>query len=973
MSFALGQRWVSDTESDLGLGTVVAIDGRMITILFPASGETRLYASTGAPITRVLFNVGDTVKSAEDWKLTISEMIETDGLVIYSGTRVDTDEAGVMLMETRLDHFITFNNPQDRLFAGQIDRFERFNLRHQCWKYVNQQQKSPILGLSGARASLIPHQLHIAHEVGQRYAPRVLLADEVGLGKTIEAGLIIHQQVITGRASRVLIVVPENLQHQWLVEMLRRFNLHFSIFDLERCNETINEATNPFETEQLVLTSLEFLKAKKQWFEQAELADWDLLIVDEAHHLVWEEETPSVEYQRIEALSKGIKGLILLTATPDQLGHKSHFARLRLLDPDRFYDYQTFIEEESHYAEVAQAASELMDATTISPATLKTLQQVLSVSDIDGPMTVINSDATVHQKYQAKQQLLQQLLDRHGTGRILFRNTRHGIEGFPERQLLPHPVTMPEQYKNALNIATKFNAGMDAHAKARQFLFPEQVFSDFEGKDSSWWGFDPRVDWLLDLLKSLKREKVIVICAHAQTAMTLEQAVFSREAIRAALFHEGMSVFERDKAAAYFAQEDDSAQVLFCSEIGSEGRNFQFAHHLVLFDLPLNPDLLEQRIGRLDRIGQTQTIKIHVPYFIDTAQSVLFDWFDQGLDAFNQTCTTGRPIFEQYADQLLALMNTITIDQDAISQLIEQTQQANQTLKAQLEKGRDKLLELNSSGQHAPNGIVEQIEEVEQGTKLPIFMIKIFDTFGIEQEDKGEQAIILRPTEHMLSPSFPYLGSEGCTVTFDREVALAQEHIHFLSWEHPMVQGALDLVTTDDIGNTAVAVIKNKALPAGSHFVEFMFIGESIAPSELQMGRYLPTTPIRILLDRNNTNLSGKITYEQFNKQLSAVGKKIASQLTAALQTQISAQIPHAHVLAAASLTDLQSDAMTLMNNDLDQALSRLESLKKINPSIREEELDFVKNQRQELSNYIGKAEVRLDAIRLIVVTHHTK
>ena len=87
-----------------------------------------------------------------------------------------------------------------------------------------------------------------------------------------------------------------------------------------------------------------------------------------------------------------------------------------------------------------------------------------------------------------------------------------------------------------------------------------------------------------------------------------------KHGIRATLFHEGMSLIERDRAAAWFADPEEGAQVLICSEIGSEGRNFQFAHHLVLFDLPSNPDLLEQRIGRLDRIGQNAVIKIHVPY-----------------------------------------------------------------------------------------------------------------------------------------------------------------------------------------------------------------------------------------------------------------------------------------------------------------------------------------------------------------------
>lgn len=115
-------------------------------------------------------------------------------------------------------------------------------------------------------------------------------------------------------------------------------------------------------------------------------------------------------------------------------------------------------------------------------------------------------------------------------------------------------------------------------------------------------------------LTSHRSQKVLVICAKATTALQLEQVLREREGIRAAVFHEGMSIIERDRAAARFAEEDTGAQVLLCSEIGSEGRNFQFASNLVMFDLPFNPDLLEQRIGRLDRIGRAHDIQIHVPY-----------------------------------------------------------------------------------------------------------------------------------------------------------------------------------------------------------------------------------------------------------------------------------------------------------------------------------------------------------------------
>lgn len=114
-------------------------------------------------------------------------------------------------------------------------------------------------------------------------------------------------------------------------------------------------------------------------------------------------------------------------------------------------------------------------------------------------------------------------------------------------------------------------------------LYPEVAFQSQQepaDEQNRWWQFDPRVEWLIDTLKMLKKYKVLVICAHAETALDLEDALRVRSGIPATVFHEGMSILERDRAAAYFADEEFGAQVLICSEIGSEGRNFQFSHHL---------------------------------------------------------------------------------------------------------------------------------------------------------------------------------------------------------------------------------------------------------------------------------------------------------------------------------------------------------------------------------------------------------
>ncbi len=643
MSFALGQRWISDTESDLGLGTVVALDARTVTLMFAASEENRVYARSDAPVTRVIFNVGDVVDSQQGWSLQVEQVVEDQGVYTYLGTRVDTEESGVALREIFLSNQIRFNKPQDKLFAGQIDRMDNFVLRYRALTNQYQQHKSPMRGLCGMRAGLIPHQLYIAHEVGRRHAPRVLLADEVGLGKTIEAGMIIHQQVLTGRAERILIVVPETLQHQWLVEMMRRFNLHFSIFDEERCVEAFSEADNPFETQQYVLCSLDFLRKSRQRFEQALEAEWDLLVVDEAHHLEWHPEKPSREYQVIEALAEQTPGVLLLTATPEQLGRESHFARLRLLDADRFYDYEAFVKEEEQYAPVADAVTALFSGEKLSDEAKNKITELLSEQDVEPLFKALESHASEDEIALARQELIDNLMDRHGTGRVLFRNTRAAIKGFPVRNVHLLPLEIPSQYTTSMRVAGMLGGKLTPEARAMKMLYPEEIFQEFEGEESSWWQFDSRVNWLLEKVKAKRSEKILVIASRASTALQLEQALREREGIRATVFHEGMSIIERDKAAAYFAQEEGGAQVLICSEIGSEGRNFQFANQLVMFDLPFNPDLLEQRIGRLDRIGQKRDIDVYVPYLTETSQAILARWFQEGLNAFagnlpNRSC-----------------------------------------------------------------------------------------------------------------------------------------------------------------------------------------------------------------------------------------------------------------------------------------------------------------------------------------------
>lgn len=969
MTFALGQRWISDTESDLGLGTVVALDARTVTLMFAASEENRVYARNDAPVTRVTFNAGDVIESQEGWSLKVEQVVEDQGLFSYVGQREDSGEEGVVLREIMLSNQIRFNKPQDKLYAGQIDRMDNFVLRYRALMNQYEQHKSPMRGLCGMRAGLIPHQLYIAHEVGRRHAPRVLLADEVGLGKTIEAGMIIHQQVLAGRAERILIVVPETLQHQWLVEMMRRFNLHFSIFDEERCIEAFADSDNPFDTQQYVLCSLDFLRKSRKRFEQALEGEWDLLVVDEAHHLEWSPEKPSREYQVVEGLAERTPGVLLLTATPEQLGRESHFARLRLLDSDRFFDYEEFVKEEEQYAPVADSVSALFSGQKLENEAKNQITELLSEQDVEPLFRIIESDSDEEAKAAARQELIDNLMDRHGTGRVLFRNTRAAIKGFPVRNVNLLPMPIPQQYTTSMRVSGMIGGKISPEARAVKNLYPEEIFQEFEGEDSSWWQFDSRVNWLLEKITDKRSEKILVIASRASTALQLEQALREREGIRATVFHEGMSILERDKAAAYFAQEEGGAQVLICSEIGSEGRNFQFANQLVMFDLPFNPDLLEQRIGRLDRIGQNRDIDIHVPYLEGTSQAILARWFDEGLNAFAETCPTGRTVYDQYSDRLIEML--ASGDTSDLDEVIAESAAMNKELKAQLEQGRDRLLEMHSNGGDKAQAIVEKIAATDGDTNLVTFALSLFDTIGLDQDDKGENALVVTPSEHMLVPSYPGLPYEGATITFDRETALSREDMNFISWEHPMIQGGIDLLMSEGVGTTAVSLLKNKALPVGTMLLELVYKVDAQAPKRSGISRFLPTTPIRMMLDGKGNDLSAQVEFESFNRQLSPVGRHIATKLVASVQAQVHQLIEAGEKLIVEKVEAIRNQAQQEMQASLNSELERLQALKAVNPNIRDEEIEAIDAQIKELTGYISQAQYQLDSLRMIVVSHN--
>lgn len=936
--FAIGQRWLSDTETELGLGVLIDVDERSVSILFPKSDETRVYARNNAPLSRIVFNIKDELQDQEGTKWLVESFEDRHGVVRYNVIRTleDGTEERKALNETRVGAHIQLSKPLDRLLASQVDYKEWYDLRIEALMMQANMKSSPLRGMIGARVGLIPHQLYIAHEVGQRFAPRVLLADEVGLGKTIEAGLIIHQQLKTGRSERILILVPDSLQYQWMIEMRRRFNLQFSLFDLTR-TASIKEHDpdlNPFLTEQCIIASVDLMVDHDDLREQALEAGFDLLVVDEAHHLMWsEEEGGNDRYDLVEELAEKTPGVLLLTATPEQLGVESHFARLRLLDPQRFSSLDRFLDEEEQYHHTAKIAEVLMSDLPLEPAHLAAIEGLLGHSIQDEP----------EQRFRA----IHELLDRHGTGRILFRNTREAIQGFPGRDC--QPVALPAP------------ANWSKDGKLREQMWPEEA-----QLDGAWMEHDPRVMWLMEMLRTeLKHKKVLLIARSGPVVEALENVLRLHAGIRTAMFHEGMSLLERDQAAAYFAEDSYGAQILLCSEIGSEGRNFQFASDLILFDLPANPDVLEQRIGRLDRIGQENRIQIHVPYLAGTAQERMFRWYNEGLNIFGNISPAAQTLQENFIAKLKDCLLSDLGQQ--FEDLLEEVSVQREALEAELQEGRDRLLEYNSCRPIVAQEIVQALEDYDDNTTLPMFMKRFMASTNIDFDEQSNGTVIIKPTDQMQVQGLS-LDEEGMTATFYRDQAQVREDAQYLTLEHPFTESVMEMINTQSFGSTNVALLKSNALKQGSLLLEVWFKVDVIAPKALNLPSSLPQQLIRVLLSETGQDLSAKIDPSILKPYLHHLDSNSSRQVVKARRDVIEQRYAQALDLAKTALPNFKQQAKEVYGNKWQYEIDRLTYLKQFNPSIREDEIARLQKFQSEGISLLDGLSVTPEAIQVLVV-----
>jgi ATP-dependent helicase HepA len=750
LQFIIGQCFVSTLEPELGLGVVQNLAHRRVQILF--GEELRTYSTDNSPLARYLlkvgqkgiFRVGDIQEPSsqhtnsgllDTLEATIQSWQTMDDLVYYQtecGVLCESHLVGEVAAGNSVDEFAVFS-------TGKWAPNALFSLRRQAETIQTQLQSSYAWGLLGCRMDLLPHQLYIAHQALQTgNLPRLLLSDEVGLGKTIEAGLIYHALKHRRRIVRTLVLVPSSLRYQWMIELYRRFNQMFTLMDGEAYQSMLGEKfdQNPFSQISECILDFDLVAEDIDVREDCMQVPWDLIIVDEAHHLHTGDSQSKLLYEFVQQLSSPPeRGVLLLSGTPMHLEPEYYHLRLQLLFP-QIPDFAQWEASQKDYFLLASGFSHLEGRTpkyselqslfaAAHPALAQSLRQAQTLG--------LPPEEWLRASTQA-----------FGTGSMVYRNTRKVIGGFPQRHL------------NAV------------------------VLDASEQKE--YW--HQSVQWLVTQLKKHPDKKYMCICSTEQSVLEFAALLQKQTAVDIVLFYESKTIVERDRAAAWFARPD-GARVLLASEIGSEGRNFQFVQDLVFLDMPQLPSVLEQRIGRLDRIGQRSSFSIHVLVQAGSQNQKLFESFHNGLNLFFESLPQADTVWRK------ALVNTTNTPWPPV-ELLQRLAQDQRLLN---EKGRDRLLEYNSFNAQQAQKVVQDIKEWDSHPDLEDFLLQVMEYYGVQYEKASvDHGWILSPDSEMKVDDFPGLGREPITMLAHRSASLDLQDCAFLSWEHPVIQGAVDLL-----------------------------------------------------------------------------------------------------------------------------------------------------------------------------------
>lgn len=656
----------------------------------------------------------------------------------------------------------------------------------------------------------LPHQLYALNRAMSRDRIRYLLADEVGLGKTIEAGLILRELKLRGMLRRILVIAPKGLVRQWQAEMRLHFSEHFHLIEpaeLSSLRQWRSDEENFWRLHDQVICSLDSVKpleGRRGWsldqlssynrerFEDLISASWDLVIIDEAHRMGGSTDQVA-RYKLGAALAEAAPYLLLLSATPHQ-GKTDQFHRLmQLLDRDSFPDESSVTSER------------------VRPFVVRTEKR--AAIDADGKSLFKPRITRLHSvawqdRHSAQHKLYEAVTDyvRHGYNRAIATKQRHigflmilmqrlvtsstaAIRATLEKRqaLLDHQQLQPSLFETAdvdewadldgqsqVDLAVQTRGWEMEKAEVHQLL---ELARSTEAQ-----GTDAKAEALLELIYKLQQEendpdlKVLVFTEFVPTQTMLADLLESR-GFSVAKLNGSMDLEARTHAQLAFSGE---VRILISTDAGGEGLNLQFCHVIVNFDMPWNPMRVEQRIGRVDRIGQPHfvrainfvledTVEHRIREVLETKLAVIAEEFGVDKAADVMDSVEAEPLFDELFVQGLQNPEAIESECDAVVSQLRSTIAENRESSELLSDGHE--LDANDARKWRDHPAQFWLERAIT-TGLPA---------QGGQASKGADGWRVRWSD----------GSESAKVCFDARTAELRPDIEWVTLEDPRARAAI--------------------------------------------------------------------------------------------------------------------------------------------------------------------------------------
>jgi len=758
------------------------------------------------------------------------------------------------------------DDPLEMLAMGEFDEDpEWFEVRLRAARLEAAYGSDEMSGLANSRVILRPHQIFVAHRVLDKPRPSMILADEVGLGKTVEAGLVIKELLARRAVDTVLIVTPPNLLNQWQTELRIKFNERFEIVDRARLGQVrrLHPERNPWSRLPKALVS-SYLVRDEEVREEIKGIDWGLVVLDEAHHCRRKRDgsgiTTTQLYRTFDELKDGAFGLLLLTATPMQLDPYELYSLVDLVEPGLFQSQEDFFEDAFASAEARGAVKSLQGWSDLTAQDRRELEWLLAKRDIQGSLaspteredmvdgllaTVRVTDAIVRNRKRTVGGFTRRIAQTnvvdltpeeteiHGRLDDYLRRGFEAARAHHDRLLSLEMVTFHRLLtsssaalasalanrrrrllREAADMAELSDDPDESQETSMTLVMPglmqevevlDSLIGDLQGVN------DSKVQKLVELVRALLQrdpnEKILIFTQFLATQRLIADRLSDFRVVR---FNGGMSRVEKDVAVARFRTE---AQVMISTESGGEGRNFQFCHILINHDLHWNPMRIEQRIGRLDRYGQKYNVQIYNLVQRGTIEDRLLELFIRRLDLFEVSVGALELVLGEFENDLKGALVNASGDISQAVQRFERDLELRIRDSARVEaKSADFLIEVRSFRPDEADALTLNLQQERVRIdleRLVIHLLALFPTAHFEVE--GDDQEVYRIT---VPPALPraagvrleqeYVGS------FSAARAVQDESLDFFGFGHPLVDAGLKYAT----GQLAAGRTACRALPA---------------------------------------------------------------------------------------------------------------------------------------------------------------